>query len=212
MKKANSREYVRVKRRLIVAQEEGAGFTWTLAAALGEMLSFAEEQFGLRDRNYTLLGIDFSPSGGRTWSPGNFGHIIIHLSMDCLRDRQAAYLQLAHESIHLLSPTGMADANVLEEGIAVHFAEWYMHTTFGEEWWSGQITIPAYANALAQTRQLLALDSEIIKKLRSKQPVISRITAEQILAHCPEAPEELCQALAERVVPASVFSKAKKET
>jgi len=211
LKKANGREYVRVKRRLIVAQEEGAGFTWTLAAALGEMLLFAEEQFGLRDRNYTLLGIDFSPSGGRTWYPGNCGHIIVHLSMDCLRDRQSAYLQLAHESIHLLSPTGTADANVLEEGIAAHFAERYMHTTFGNGWWSGQITFPAYANALAQTRQLLSLDPEIIKKIRREQPTISRITAEQILAHCPDAPTELCQALTERFVPISIVSRPEKE-
>jgi hypothetical protein len=132
-----------VKRRLIVAEpaQDGSGYSWTLAAALGEMLLFAEEKFGPRDTNWTLLGIDFSSDGGQTWTPGNCGHIIIQLEMNCLTDRHAAYCTLAHECIHLLSPTGKTDANVLEEGLAVFFEQWYMNYVFGDGWWSGKINI-----------------------------------------------------------------------
>ena len=199
-KKTKRRRYVSVKRRLIVAEpsEDGIGYSWTLAAALGEMLLFAEEKFGPRDLSYTLLGIDFSPDGPQTWTPGNVRHIITLLDMNGLTDRKDAYWQLAHECIHLLSPTGKADANVLEEGLAVFFAQWYMRSVFGEGWWLNDITIPGCADALAKTQQLLALDPEIIRKLRKLQPVIAQITAAQIREQCSAASEELASALTRR--------------
>ncbi len=160
------------------------------------MLLCAEEKFGPRDKNYTLLGIDFSPDGARTWTPGNCGHIIIHLDMTSLTDRHDAYYSLAHECIHCLSPTGKADANVLEEGLAVSFSQWYMHHIFGPGWWSGPIRFPSYAHALAGAEQLLALNPTVIKKIREQQPTIAKVTAGQIIQHCPAAPRELALALA----------------
>ena len=130
--------------------------------------------------------------------PGDRSHLIIHLDMNCLVDRHDAYRQLAHECVHLLSPTGKADANVLEEGLAVFFEQWYMHYIFGEGWWLGEINIASYADALAKTKQLLALDPDIIKKIRLCQPVIARITPEQILEQCSIVPEELAQALTQK--------------
>lgn len=162
------------------------------------MLLHAEERFGPRDPAWTLLGIDFTPDGPRTWTPGNCGHIIVQLDMNALTDRRDAYNQLAHECIHLISPTGKADANVLEEGLAVWFSQRYMHRVFGEGWWSGKVKVPSYANAFALAKQLLAIDADIIKKIRATQPVIARITTEQILQDCPLASRELAQALTEQ--------------
>lgn len=198
LKKVTYRGYVHVKRRLIVADpsKDGTGYSWTLAAAFGEMLLCAEEKFGPHDKEYTLLGIDFTPDGARTWTPGNCGHIIIQLDMNALSDRLDAYRQLAHECIHLISPTGRADANVLEEGLAVYFERWYMNHIFGQGWWSGPIDFPIYAHALAAAERLLTLDPNVIKKIRKHQPVIAKITAEQIMQHCPDAPSELAFALA----------------
>jgi hypothetical protein len=198
VKKASNKRTVRIRRRHIIADPaaDGSGYSWTLAAVLGEMLQFAEEKFGPRDQSYTLLGIDFASDGGKTWTPGNCRHIIIHLDYDDLRDRKGAYLSLAHECIHLLSPTGKRDANVLEEGLAVYFQQWYMNWCFGEGWWSeSPSNAPNYAEALAYASELLALSPDIIKELRKRQPVISRITAEMIRQHCPAAPEALAIAL-----------------
>lgn len=46
----------------LVAQprEDGTGCTWTLSSRLGQMLREAEEQFGERDKSYTILGIEFN--------------------------------------------------------------------------------------------------------------------------------------------------------
>ena len=107
------KEYIQVLRRLILAKPdtEGSGYSWTLAAALGEMLLFAEEKFGPRDTSWTILGIDFTTDYSKTWTPGNGTHIIIQLHSNLLTDHYYAYMNLAHECIHLLSPTGKADAS-----------------------------------------------------------------------------------------------------
>ena len=82
--------------------------------------------------------------------------------------------------------------------MAVFFEQWYMCQIFGDGWWLGEINIASYADALALTKQLLALDRDIIRKIREHQSVIARITAEQILEHCPAASRELAQALTQR--------------
>ncbi len=194
--------YIRVERRLLVAEpsEDDSGYSWTLAAALGEMLLHTEEMFGPRDTAYTILGIDFAPDGSKTWSPGNCGHVIIQLDMNALRDRHDAYRQLAHECVHVISPTGKADANVLEEGLAMLFEHHYMHYVFGEGWWSEPFDFPSYSNALTLARELFSLDSNIIKKVRQIQPIIAYITAEQIRDQCPAATKELAVALTQRFV------------
>jgi len=195
------RRYIRIERRFIVAKPYDTGFSWTLAAVLGEIILKAEEMFGDRDRSYTLLGIDFAPDplgASRTWTPGNCKHIIVQLSMDCLTDRYQAYLNLAHEGVHLISPTGKADANVLEEGLAVYFSRWYMNDVFGDGWWNGRLKKDAYGQAFDAVTELLQYDENIIKKLRHVQPTIAYITAEQIQAHCPAAPKELAAFLASR--------------
>ncbi len=197
------RKYIRIERRFIVAKpgkpyDTGKGYSWTLAAVLGEIILKAEEMFGDRDRSYTLLGIDFAPDYSKTWTPGNCKHIIVQLNMDCLTDRYQAYLNLAHEGIHLLSPTGKADANVLEEGLAVYFAQWYLNYVFEDGWWNGTFKDDAYRRAGDAAKQLLAYDIDVIKKLRQVQPTIAYITAEQIKAQCPAVSDELAALLARR--------------
>ena len=118
-----------------------------------------------------------------------------------MTDRQYAYYELAHECIHLLAPTGKRDANFLEEGLAVYFSRWYTHYIFGEGWWmSDEFTNSAYARAFTLVEQLLNLDADMIKKFREVQPVISRITAEQMLNRSPTIPRELAYALEQRFV------------
>ena len=205
MKKRNrtayKRRYIQIERRFIIAKPYDTGYSWTLAAVLGEIILKAEERFGERDKSYTILGIDFTPGNdARTWTPGNCKHIIVQLSMNGLTDRYEAYRQLAHEGIHLLSPTGKADANVLEEGLAVYFEQWYMNDIFGDGWWNNSINNTAYREALEAAAALLTFDADAIKKLRQIQPTIASITAAQIQTVCPALPAEIAEKLVRRFV------------
>ena len=57
----------------------GCTFTWTLVSRFGEMIRDVEALFGPRDRDYTLLGIEFSGTIPQIWFPGNCQHIAIQL-------------------------------------------------------------------------------------------------------------------------------------
>ena len=88
---------------------DGSGYTWTLPSLLGDMLCIAEELFGPRDQSYTILGIEIGSDNPRIWYPGDCKHIIIQLDSSASTDMYQACYQMAHETVHLLSPTGTTD-------------------------------------------------------------------------------------------------------
>lgn len=166
---------------------EGNGYTWTYASRLGNMLALAEELYGERDHTYTILGVEFVSGIPQIWYPGHGKNIVIQLSKACIVNIQQGCYQLAHECIHLLAPTGGQNANVLEEGLATHFAAFYMAEKMGAPGWRGTVSSYAYAEQLV--KQLLAFDSNAIRNLREVQPVLSKISAELIAEKYPAFPE-----------------------
>lgn len=168
------------------------GFSYTLASRLGQILRLAEDRYGQRDHSYTPLGVEFSPNGPQLWFPGNIRHVVIQLSLECRTEPLRAYYQLAHETVHLLSPTGGRDTTVLEEGLATYFSEMYMLEHFESPWHSG---MESYSSARAHVKALLDLDEQAIKRLREEQSKISSITAEEILSRYPEIGDAVATAL-----------------
>jgi len=168
------------------------GYSWTLASRLGEMLHRAEQLFGPRDQSYTILGVEFSSGTPQLWYPGSRKHIVIQLTNECLTDSVRAHYQLAHESVHLLAPTGGKNANVLEEGLAMYFADTYLHDIFAKFMPPG---LTSYAAAAEKVRQLLAIDQNLVRTLRIKQPAIHLTTADDILAVRPDVPRDLAECL-----------------
>lgn len=168
------------------------GYSWTLASRLGEMLHRAEQFFGPRDPSYTILGVEFCAGTPQLWYPGNRRHIVIQLTMECTTDHVRACSQLAHESVHLLAPTGGRNANVLEEGLATYFSELYLHETFAT---SLPPELASYVDACSRARQLLAIDPSVIRTLRTKQLAIHLVTVDDILAARPDVPRELAESL-----------------
>ena len=164
---------------------ERNGYTWTLASQLGNMLRLAEQRFGPRDRSYTFVGIEFVNGVPQIWFPGNCQHVAIQLGLPCMNEPDRACFQLAHETIHLLSPTGSNDPNVLEEGLAAHFQSWYMKNHYPPDWpmscvdWN-TLACKSYEKARALVHELLKFGDDIIKKLRVAEPTLSRITAKLI--------------------------------
>jgi hypothetical protein len=98
------------------------------------------------------------------------------------------------ECVHLLSPVPGLRVTILEEGLAQHFGERYLAEKCAEQWPpSGQAN---YDAACALVRELIGHDSEIIRKMRASEPIISRITAPLILRHCPSFDHDKAKTLA----------------
>lgn len=183
-----------VAKQLLFADRIGGGFTYTLASRLGAMLAEAEARFGNRDAAYTILGLEFTDLGyPQIWYPDARQHIIIQLTSECMHNPLIANVQLAHECIHLLDPTGGdPKANVLEEGLAISFQKSYIKAVFKAEMVTG---LPKYADACAKVDELLALDPDVIRTMRASGKKLPFLAAEDISTACPGVSPELAEAL-----------------
>ena len=132
-----------------------------------------------------------------TWYPGNRQHIVIQLGIECTQDMVQAIYQLAHEVIHLLSPSGASTANNLEEGLATWFSEDYCRRATGQ---TIRAEVPSYQKASDLVRQVLEQHPDCIRKMRESEPCISRLSASLIRVHCPSLSEEQAAFLATRFV------------
>lgn len=169
------------------------GYSWTLASRLGSMLQQNQDLYGERDNSFTILGVEFCGDIPQLWYPGNCGNIIVQLTRDVSTDPVRACYQLAHESVHLLSPSGGRRANNLEEGLAVLFSNIYLSSNFGR-------TIPpniqSYEAAVEAVEELLGPDPNVIKKLRQDEPRMFEFTQELIERHAPHLSSECAGFLA----------------
>ena len=83
-------------------------------------------------------------------------------------------MELAHEAIHVLGPAAFGRGpTILEEGLAEWFAQRYVNRVHGMVFERG---VDAKADAVMQAvSTLLAKNELVIKNLRTRQPVISKI-------------------------------------
>ena len=183
---------ININSDLLVAQPLPDGtVSWTLASRLGDMLDMAEKLFGGRDTSYTLLGIQFQSKDPDIWYRGKHRkHIIIRLNLQAATDMSEAYYQMAHETVHLLAPTGDRNAKNLEEGVACYFADYYMMDRKIErpEW--AQCLPKNYKCALEAVTPLLDNDISCVRRLREHQPSFQDMTKEDISAEFPNLESE----------------------
>ena len=198
MKYINNMENIQQQLFMTRELENKDGYSWTLASRLGDILHLAEQEFGERDKSYTILGIEFVVSGRpQIWYPGNRKHIVIQLTKESLYDEFQAIYQLAHETIHLLSPSGNSNANILEEGLATYFSEYYL-TSLGQINW--KTTNQWQQRALDLTKPLLSIDKDIIYKVRKIEPTISHLTKDHFYQVNPNISEELLSKLCSKYI------------
>lgn len=166
------------------------GHSWTITSKLSHIIQTAECNYGERDKTYTILGVEFTNNGNpQIWYPGNCKHIAIQITMNCQNDLNRAVFQVAHEVIHCLSPSGGQNANVLEEGLANLFSiEYCKKFGHGNSWVSSQ---QEYTDASKKVKQLLEIDKEIIKKIRTIHKTVSINDKTMLLDINPNIPEEL---------------------
>jgi hypothetical protein len=173
--------------------ENNTGWTWTLVSRLSELLEEAEARYGPRDREWTLIGIEFGGDTPGTWFPGNRRHVVIRLSDNARTNPARALFQLAHEAIHLLSPWSGAPA--MEEGVATLFSD-EVSLRFAADGWFFS-SEPDYVHCRDVTRTLLALHPDGVRTLRAKEPHFHLMTPTLITSTFPDVPEQLAGALCE---------------
>jgi hypothetical protein len=170
----------------------GDGYTYTLTTRLGHMLHEVESCYGSRDKDWTILGVEFGQDVPQLWYPGNRRHVAIQLAQNAIESELLACYQLAHETVHLLAPGGRPPAPVIEEGLATVFSEDYVAREFGA---SSLTNMAAYVRAATLVRQLLAIDPQAIIKLRAVEPAFRLFNADSFSYAAIEAPAELIEAL-----------------
>jgi len=147
----------------------------TLMQELLRIFREAEFLFGPRDSSYQLsLPRITECASSRTYIIRPLRMTRIYLSRESGIKPSQASLELAHEAIHVLSPVPFGSAmTILEEGLAEWFAQRYVNRLHGLSFERG-----ANAKADAVMRAvstLLAKNESVIKHLRTRQPVISKI-------------------------------------
>ncbi len=177
---------IKINNELLVAERlpNDCRYTYTLASRLGDMLDKAERLFGPRDTSYTILGIEFTSDIPYIWHI-NDSQIIIRLNLcaGAAKNTSQAYYQLAHETVHLLAPTGGNHATNFEEGVACYFAFYYMEKVLGEPNWHP--TLPSYKRALERIRPHLDADISCVRRLREHQPSFSKLGRKEIVTEIP---------------------------
>ena len=184
MTQNDSKRYQSVTQRL-----PNGKHTWGLPFRLGEMLHMAEELFGPRDSSYTIHAIEFVPDGPYIFYPLNDGsikrpHIIIRLGDLAAKDMSQACYQMAHETVHLLAPSGGRNANNFEEGVACYFAAYYMKRKLNQPSWSP--TLPSYKRALELIAPRLDEDIYCVRRLRDNNPAFQDMSKEEISEEFPD--------------------------
>lgn len=150
-------------------------FEQTLMQELLRIFKEAESLFGPRDASYQLSMPRLTEcASSRTYVVRPLRIARIYLSRDSKTKPWLASLELAHEAIHVLSPvTFNSGLTILEEGLAEWFAQRYVTRIHDMSFERG--ANPKADAVMRAVSTLLARNESVIKKLRTREPVISKI-------------------------------------
>ena len=158
-----------------------------LVNRLIDMLHMAKKLFGPRDLCYTILDIEFGGKNpGIQYPSKNHPHIIIRLSLEADTCMWRACCDLAHETVHLLAPTGCNNSTNLEEGVACYFADYYMKEILNQCPFGLGENDTYYKRALEAVEPLLDKDKCFVRRVRKRQPSFQGITKEDIIKQFPD--------------------------
>ena len=147
----------------------------TLMQELLRIFKEAELVFGPRDTSYQLSVPRITEcASSRTYVIRPLRMTRIYLSRESRIKPWLASLELAHEAIHVLSPVALGGTlTILEEGLAECFAQSYVNRVHGLVFERG--ANPRADAVMRAVSTLLARNKFVIKDLRTRQPVISKI-------------------------------------
>ena len=186
-------------------------YSLTLAQLTSVFIAEIERQLGLRDPNFTYVGLEFDTTPNakphiaflETGYPGHetdqgSNHIVIRLTADAQNDANLAIWQLARECVHLIDPwnpeTEGRPTNYLEQGLAA----WYQTTII-----QGIPLDPQYEEARSLVEPHMPEIAGAIKHIRMDHKVrISEIDDPDLLMRqCPEMDAKVATHLCRRFEP-----------
>jgi len=135
----------------------------------------AEVLFGPRDASFQLSVPRITEcASSRSYIFRPLRMTRIYLSREAKVKPWVASLELAHEAVHVLSPVGFGGGvTILEEGLAEWFAQRYADRVHGLTFDRG--ANPKADAVMQAVSNLLAKNKFVIRDLRTRQPVISKI-------------------------------------
>jgi|GEM_PF-3700650 hypothetical protein len=154
---------------------------------LTKMLEMAEAEFGPRMQSIFLRKIVFSQAINTYYAEP--GIIEISIQENVENDKPQCIYQLGQEIVHVLSMQNDKPVTCLEEGIATDFIERYMDSIR----MGGIVSAPnnAHYQAKQKTQRLfLNYGKDLIKEIRKSKPIISSITAQDLIDKNPEIPSD----------------------
>ena len=144
-----------------------------LMQELSTIFKEAESLFGPRDASYQLSVPRITEcASSRTYIVRPLRMARIYLSRDSKTKPWLASLELAHEAVHVLSPAA-SGPTILEEGLAEWFAQRYVTRVHDMVFERG--VNPTADAVMRAVSTLLAKNERVIKSLRTREPVISKI-------------------------------------
>ena len=166
------------------------GYAQELRWRLGDMLEMAERLFGQRDCSFTILGIKFRDDGPSIeyWRRYEDRKIYIILHTSATGDIARACFQMAHETVHLLAPVRIEDANNLEEGVACCFSLYYMEKKGIEP--KLYYGMKSYKHVLKLVTPRLKEDMYCVQRLRKRQSSFQDISQEELHKEFADLAEE----------------------
>jgi hypothetical protein len=146
-----------------------------LMQELSRIFQEAEVLFGPRDASFQLSVPRITEcASSRSYIFRPLRMTRIYLSRESRVKPWVASLELAHEAVHVLSPVGFGGGvTILEEGLAEWFAQRYADRVHGLTFDRG--ADPKADAVMQAVSNLLAKNKFVIRDLRTRQPVISKI-------------------------------------
>jgi hypothetical protein len=165
---------------------------------LDKIVESAEARFGSSLPGRVIREVLFDSNGRLECLVSGNSAVTLYIGQ-ATTDQPAIIYHTAHELFHGLS---MIDARrtYLEEGLAVSFGQDESYNRFKPRFYElpdlGGTDGNKYVEARERTRELLHLNSDVVKTVRKTQPVVSKISAGQITSACPSCPTTLASILA----------------
>lgn len=170
------------------------------------LISLAENFFGPMRSSWKYIGVVFRDHPPHLYYAPDTATIQISLSLRAINDEFQRDFQLAHEVCHLLYPSvdpqhpAEPKTNLINEGISTYFSVIVVAAFHGENAAKNAIesletNSPKYFFAFQQVSDLMSKDRDAVKRIRDRQPMINKLSKDDLLASGLTLTDETISAL-----------------